>query len=309
MTPAPARAAARPRKGGKRWGLGHAEALEGYLFISPQLLGFLVFVMFPLVQAFVFSLQRYDLLSGQRSFIGLDNYRQVIADPLFGQVLANSLAFMAGLVPTNVILALALAFLLARKTSGVTFFRTLFFAPVVTSAAAWAIVWRFILQGEQGTLNQLLNLAGINGPNWLREPAWAMVCVIATRVIKNVGLNMVIFLAAIKSIPAQYHEAARVDGAGGWQALRYITLPLLAPTTLFVTIITVIGSLQVFDHILLLTAGGPENATNVLVYYIYQQAFRFFNVGYASSLAVALFMITLALTLAQWFAQRGATQA
>ena len=285
---------------GVRRGWAWLDTLHAYLFISPQVLGFLALVLGPLIAVFVFSLQSRNLLTGRVAFVGLSNFRAVLGDRLFYTVLTNSLTFTAGLVALNVTLALGLALLLARGFRGSTAFRTLFFASVITSAAAWAIVWRFILQGEHGVLNQFLGLVGIDGPNWLREPRWAMASVIVTRVLKNVGLNMTIYLAALKSIPDEYAEAARVDGASGWGILRAITIPLLAPTTLFVSIITVTSALQVFDHILLMTAGGPENATNVLVYYIYRQAFQFFDIGYASALAVFLFIAALGLTLAMW---------
>jgi multiple sugar transport system permease protein len=282
--------------------LAGRDALYGYLFISPQALGFLAFVAGPIVAVFWYSLHQRNLLTGQSIFVGLDNFQAMLAgDVVFRKVLLNSLIFTAGLVPLNIALALLLALLLARQLPGVTLFRTLFFAPVVTSAVAWAIVWRFMLQGEQGTINQLLTYVGVDGPNWLREGGWAMAAVIVTRVLKNVGLNMIIYLAAIKSIPKEYGDAARVDGANGWQVLRTVTLPLLAPTTLLISVITIVGSLQVFDHILLMTGGGPANATMVLVYYIYQQGFRFFATGYASGLAVILFLVTLGLTVAQWF--------
>ncbi|MEX2534269.1 MAG: sugar ABC transporter permease [Trueperaceae bacterium] len=283
------------------WSLARRDALFGYLFISPQVLGFLVFVVGPIVAVFVFSLSERNLLTGQSTFVGLENYAWMFtADPVFRKVLVNSLVFTAGLVPLNIVLALVLALLLSRRRPGVTLFRTLFFAPVVTSAVAWAIVWRFMLQNESGTINQLLQLAGIDGPNWLREENWAMASVIVTRVLKNVGLNMIIYLAAIQGIPREYGDAARVDGANGWHVLRHVTIPMLAPTTLLITIITIVGSMQVFDHILLMTGGGPANATMVLVYYIYQQGFEFFATGYASSLSVILFIVTLGLTLAHW---------
>ena len=285
--------------------LARRDALFGYLFIAPQVLGFLVFVLGPLITVFLFSFQRRNLLSGQVTFVGLDNYVQMMGqDTLFRQVLLNSLVFAAGLVPLNIVLALALAMLLNRKLRGVTMFRTLFFSPVVTSAVAWAIVWRYMLQGENGTVNQALALVGIQGPDWLREPFWAMVAVIVTRVLKNVGMNMIILLAAIKDLPQEYIEAARVDGATSWQAFRKITLPLLAPTILMVVMVTLIASLQVFDHILLLTEGGPSNATMVLVYYVYYQAFRLFEAGYASALAVVLFLVALLLTVMQWTVRR-----
>jgi multiple sugar transport system permease protein len=179
------------------------------------------------------------------------------------------------------------------------FFRTIFFAPVVTSAVAWAIVWKFLLQGESGFINQLLATVGLNGPNWLREPNWAMAAVIVTRVVKMVGLNMILYLAALQAIPRDYEQAAHLEGASAWQVFRMIVWPLLGPTTLVIMVITTIGSFKVFDHIYLMTGGGPENGTLVLAFYIYQQGFQFFDVGYASSLAMIMFVIVMVLTIVQ----------
>jgi len=288
-----------PRKGARS--LRALDEIYGYLFVAPQLTGFLLFVIGPLVAVVIYSFQERNLLTGAVTNVGLQNYNDAFfTNPTFWKVLGNTFVFTAGLVPVNIALALALALLLNRRFPGVTLFRTLFFAPVVTSAVAWAIVWRFMLQGEQGTVNQVLALVGVDGPNWLRSPGWAMTAVIGTRVLKNVGLNMIIYLAALQAIPREYGEAASIDGAGRWQIFRRITLPLLAPTTLVVAVITVVGSLKVFDHILLMTGGGPANATMVLVYYIYQQAFEFFEIGYAATLSVILFVITLVLTAIQW---------
>ena len=281
------------------------DALWGYLFIAPQMLGFLLFVIGPLVAVFVFSTQDRNLLTGIAKPVGFDNFVTIFSkDALFQTALVNSLTFTALLVPMNIVLALFLALMLSQKLAGITIFRVLFFSPVVTSAVAWAVVWRFMLQGEQGTINQVLAIIGIKGPNWLREPSWAMLSVVVTLVLKNVGLNMVILLAAITNLPTEYREAAMVDGANRRQVFTRITLPLLAPTLLFVTVITVIGSLRVFDHIMLMTQGGPANATLVLVYYVYYTAFQAFKTGYASALAAILFVIALILTLAQ-FALRG----
>lgn len=276
----------------------------GYLFIAPQVLGFFLFVLGPIIAIFVFSTENRSLLNPVVTNIGFDNYTRMFeSDPFFPVVMRNSLIFAAGLVPLNMAVALTLAIMLNTQIRGVTLFRTLFFAPVVTSAVAWAIVWRFLLQGDQG-INSFLAMIGIDGPNWLREPEWAMFSVIVTRVIKNVGLNIIIIMAALQNIPNDYNEAAKVDGANLWYRIRYITIPLLAPTLIVVFILTVIGSLQVFDHILLMTGGGPGNATNVLVYYIYFQAFRTYQLGYASSLAVVLFVITFAVTIIQWVIRR-----
>ena len=294
----------RPVKYPARRGLSlkKQDALFGYLFVAPQVLGFLLFVVGPLIAVVFYSFQDRNVLTGMSRPVAFANYERMAsgADPLFGTVLGNSLIFTLGLVPLNLVLALVLAVLLNRKMRGVTFFRTLFFAPVVTSAAAWAIVWRFMLQGEDGTINQFLSLVSITGPNWLREPGWAMFSVIVTRVIKSVGLNMIIFLAAMQSIPREYDEAAMVDGANVFQRFIRITIPLLSPTILLVTVLTIIGSLKIFDHIVLMTNGGPSNATTVLVYYIYFQAFRVFSTGYASALAVVLFVLALLATVAQW---------
>ena len=285
--------------------LARQDAFYGYLFILPQMLGYFLFVLGPLVAVFIFSTQNRGLLTPTVDFVGLANYERLLTgDDLFWQVMGNTLVFAGGLVPLNVVLALILALVVSQKLRGIVFFRTLYFVPVVTSAVAWAIVWRFLLQGERGTINQLLTLIGLEGPNWLREPGWAMFWVIFTRTLKGVGINMIIFLAALMDLPPELFDAASVDGANGWQRLRYITLPLLAPTTLVVTLLVMIGSLKVFDTIFLMTAGGPANATLVLVNYIYKVGFQFFESGYASALSVVLFLVTLGLTLLQWGMRR-----
>ncbi|MFY0664914.1 MAG: sugar ABC transporter permease [Natronospirillum sp.] len=281
------------------------ETLSAWAFISPLLLGFSVFFVGPLVAIVGYSLTEWNILAQSSTFVGMDNYRDILFNnPDFWQVLRNSLVFAGGLVPLNIALSLALALALNRAFHGVMVFRTMFFAPVVTAGAAWAIVWTFLLQKESGGINQMLLMIGIEGPNWLREPNWAMASVIFTRVLKNVGLNMILYLAALQAISRDYNEAAMLDGANRWQIFRNVTWPLLAPTTLVIMIVTVVGSLKVFDHIYLMTNGGPENATLVLAYYIYERAFQFFEVGYASALAVVLFVVTLMLTLAQWLLKR-----
>ena len=280
--------------------LKYREALEGWLFVSPIVTGFLIFFVGPLIAVVFYSMTEWNLLTQQATFVGARNYVDALSqNPDFWLVIRNSLIFAAGLVPANVILALGLALALSRPFFGVVFFRTIFFAPVITSAVAWAIVWKFLLQGENGFVNQILAIVGIHGPNWLRDPNWAMVAVIFTRVIKMVGLNMILYIAALQSVPRDYEEAARLEGASSWQIFWKITWPLLAPTTLVIMIITMIGSFKVFDHIYLMTNGGPENGTLVLAFYIYQQGFKFFNTGYASALAMIMFVIVFLLTVLQ----------
>lgn len=281
------------------------EAMEGWLFVSPVVAGFLIFFVGPLIAVVYYSMTEWNLLTQEATFLGAANYTDALLEnPNFWHVVRNSFVFAAGLVPLNMVLALTLALALSRAFRGVVFFRTIFFAPVVTSAVAWAIVWKFLLQGEAGAVNQLLAMIGINGPNWLREPNWAMFAVIVTRVIKMVGLNMILYIAALQAIPRDYEEAARLEGASGWQIFRMITWPLLAPATLVIFIITMIGSFKVFDHIYLMTGGGPQNGTLVLAFYIYEQGFKFFDVGYASALAMIMFIIVLVLTVAQMTLRR-----
>lgn len=280
--------------------LRRKEALEAWLFVSPTLLGFIIFFLGPLIAVGIYSLTEWNLLSQESTFVGVDNFRDALTvNPDFWLVVRNSALFALGLVPMNMALALTLALALSRPFFGVVFFRTIFFAPVITSAVAWAIVWKFLLQGEAGAVNQMLATIGIDGPNWLREPNWAMFAVIVTRVIKMVGLNMILYIAALQAIPRDYEQAAQLEGASRWQVFHMVIWPLLAPTTLIIMVITTIGSFKVFDHIYLMTGGGPENGTLVLAYYIYQQGFEFFNVGYASALAIIMFVIVLTLTIVQ----------
>jgi multiple sugar transport system permease protein len=277
------------------------EYLFGYSCIAPQILGFLVFVLGPLVMVIVYGFENRNLLTGKTTFAGLSNFTTLFTkDPLFYKTLGNTLVFTLGLVPLSVLSSLLLALAVRKDSMRNTVFRTIYFAPVVTAAVAWAIVWKFLLQGDQGIVNKVLAVVGIHGPNWLQEPGWAMGAVIVTRVIKNLGMNIIIYLAAVTNLPDELYEAARIDGASKLQAFRKLTVPLLMPTTLMITMITVIGSLKIFDHIMLMTEGGPSNATMVLVYYIYYQGFRFFETGYASALSLVLFVIVLGLTLAQW---------
>jgi multiple sugar transport system permease protein len=315
-TPSPARQAragapgtSRPRPSSgarvRRLTLTARDALMGYALITPQALGFLALVLGPLVGVFVLSATHTDLLSGQSRPAGWENYTQMLADdPTFWGALLTTGIFSVGLVVVNVGLALAVALVLHRRFQGAGLFLWLIFLPVVTSQAAWAIVWRFLLQGDSGTVNQLLGLVGVDGPNWLfeRRPALAAVTLVAA--LKTVGLKAVIFVAALRNIPRECLEAARLDGASEWRVIRRVVLPLLSPTTLVVVIITLIGSFQVFDYILLMTNGGPEHATTVLAFYVYEQAFTLFRTGYASALAVVLFALTLALVAAQWAARR-----
>ncbi|WP_460708154.1 carbohydrate ABC transporter permease [Myceligenerans halotolerans] len=271
----------------------------GYAMVAPVVLGALAFVVVPLGMVVWYSLHEWNVLAGTFTFAGTANYERLVADPGLADSLLASLWFSIGLVVLNITLALLLAVLLDQKLPGTTTFRTFFFSPVVVSLVAWTIVWSFLLQADGG-INGFLAFLGLEGPNWLRHETTAMISVIVVQVFKNVGLNMILFLAALQGVPAELQEAARLDGAGAWRRFRSITLPMISPTILLVSIITIVGSLEVFAQIDVLTGGGPGNSTTVLVYYLYQQAFRFNEFGYASAIAVLLFVIVLVLTLVQW---------
>jgi multiple sugar transport system permease protein len=290
----------RPMVNGKPfWTLRRRDSLTAYLFIGPQVVGFLLFVLYPLVAVVWESFHATNLLSGSSTFNGVDNYRQLADDPVTPTVARVTLLFSVGLVVLNISLALLLAVLLNQRLRGTAAFRTIFFSPVVVSLVAWTIVWNFLLQ-DNGGINSILRTLGVDGPNWLRGGNTALLSVIVVQVLKNVGLNMVLFLAALQGVPASLLEAAQIDGAGPWRRFRSITLPMISPTVLLTSIITVSGSLQVFAQIQILTGGGPANHTNVLVFYFYQQAFQNHDFGYGSALAVVLFVIILGLTLLQW---------
>lgn len=282
--------------------LRRREALTGYGFVLPQLIGFTVFVLIPLVNVFIYSFHNKNMLFGTNIFIGFGNYTKLFtADSLFWLTLKNTFVFSILLVPLNLVLALLLALYLGDGGPGTRYTRTVIFLPVVTSGVAWAIVWKYLLQsGTAGPVNYFLSLVGIEGPNWLMDKNWAMASVVVNRVLKNLGTNVLIFYGAVMNMPQDVIEAARIDGAGAFTLLRKIKLPLLMPTILMVSIVTMIGSMRVFDTIRLMTDGGPEGSTMVLVYYIYHQAFKMFNTGYASAIAVVLFGIVLLLTIAQW---------
>ncbi|MGP4751106.1 carbohydrate ABC transporter permease [Agrobacterium pusense] len=281
------------------WTIARRDSLAGFLFIAPQLIGIVIFVLIPLGLVFWYSLHEWNVLANTFTYTGAQNYRMLVEDDNLRDVLGATAIFSAGLVVFNLSLALLLAVLLNQKLAGIAIFRTLFFSPVVVSLVAWTIVWGFLLQ-KNGGINGMLLMAGIEGPNWLREETTAMISVIVVQVFKNVGLNMILFLAALQGVPKELYEAARIDGAPAFKQFRRITLPLISPTILLTSIITIVGALRVFAQIAVLTQGGAGLSTTVLVYYLYQQAFQFHFFGYGSTLSILLFVIVAVLTFAQW---------
>lgn len=285
------------------WTMRRRDTLAGWLMVLPQLAGIVAFVLVPLGLVVWYSVHEWNVLGGTFEFVGGDNYAALASDARLGPVLRATGLFSIGLVVLNLSLALFLAVLLNQKLRGTVIFRTLFFSPVVVTLVAWTIVWGFLLQ-DNGGINGFLDLLGIDGPNWLRSGGTAMASVIVVQLFKNVGLNMVLFLAALQGVPAELYEAARIDGASAWARFRRVTVPLISPTILLTMILTIVGSLQVFAQIAVLTQGGPETSTTVLVYYLYQQAFQFHHFGYGATLSLLLFFIVLVLTVVQWRMRR-----
>lgn len=289
-----------PRRSARRW----HETRAAYLFLLPNIIGFLLFSVLPVVATLVISTLNWDLIRSP-GFIGFDNYTTLLVrDPIFRQVVGNTVYFVAGVVPASIILSLMLALAMNNGLRGISVYRAIFFIPVITSSVAVAMLWRWLYNTDFGLINVGLVAIGLPAVPWLSSTDWAMPAVIIMAVWKNLGYNMVIYLAGLQGIPPTLYEAAALDGAGWWSRFKDITVPLLGPTTFFILVISIINSFQVFDLTFILTQGGPGIATTTIVMYIYDQAFRYFQMGYAAALAWVLFMAIFAITLIQMRLQK-----
>jgi len=285
-------------------GVRREETIAGYVFLLPNLIGFVIFLLFPILFAFYIMLTDWSL-SAEPQFVGLENFETMVNDRLFWNSLKNSFYYTFVAVPTGIFIAFWLALALNRKMRGIIFFRTVYFLPQITLTVAAATVWRWIYQPEIGLINYLLGLIGIDGPAWIHNTKWAMPSVIIMSNWQGIGFAMLILLAGLQGIPEEYYEAAAIDGASSWQRLRYVTLPMLSPAIFFVVVTSLIGAFQSFDQFFILTQGGPAHATTPLTLYIFNNAFAFFKMGYGAALAAVLFVIILIITIIQWqLAQR-----
>ena len=286
-------------------GHGWRQDLIGWSFAAPFVILFGIFLALPILAALVLSFTSFGLRDLQNpigaSFVGVDNYVRLLSDAKFWKALFNTFYFVVVGVPLTLALGLVIANALSR---GITRFRTAFrvgyYLPVITSIVAIAVVWRFLLNPDVGLINMLLKSVGIGGPDWLANPTLAMPSIIAMAVWRNVGFAMVVFVAGMQAIPAMLYEAASIDGAGRWQAFRFVTLPMLRPTILFMLVITTIGYLQLFEEPFVMTGGGPLDATLSVTMYMYQQGFTFFDQGYASAIAYVLFVIVAIVAFLQF---------
>lgn len=275
--------------------LSNSQTSAAWIFVFPALLGMLIFIIIPIFFSFGLSFAKWDLLNPIQ-FVGLDNYKEIFTEPLFGKILLNTVVFALATSFFGVIIPLILAAIMNSKIRGADFFKTAYFLPFITPMIVIGIVWEWIFDPNIGLLNKVLQVH----INWLYDPHWAMPALIIVSVWKLIGYNMIIFLSGLSGISNSMFEAAKIDGANPVETFFYVTIPLLSPTIFFVVIITAVSSFQVFDLIYLMTQGGPLDSTNVLVYAIYKNAFEYFNAGKASAIAYVLFVIILVLTLLQW---------
>jgi ABC-type sugar transport system permease subunit len=284
---------------------GWRQDLIGWGFAAPFVILFGVFLALPILASFVLSFTSFGLRDFQNpigaTFVGVDNYARLLSDAKFWKALGNTAYFVLVGVPLTLGIGLLIASAVSR---GITRFRTAFrvgyYLPVITSIVAIAVVWRFLLNPDIGLINVLLRNIGVNGPDWLASRTLAMPSIIAMAVWRNLGFAMVVFIAGLQAIPAMLYEAAAIDGAGRWQAFRYVTLPMLRPTILFMLVITTIGYLQLFEEPFVMTDGGPLDATLSVTMYMYQQGFEFFKQGYASAVAYVLFVIVAVIAFLQF---------
>ena len=277
------------------------EAIAGYLFILPIYIGFIVFILLPIIRAAGISFTRFDVLAGSE-FIGLENYKQMLSDMRLRKVYGNTAVFTIFAVFFNTGIGLLLAVLLNQKmpTAVRNLFRSIYFFPILVAHTYIATIWQYLYQQDTGIINYYLSFLGIDPIPWLSSSKMVMVSIIIMDVWKNTGFAMLIFLAGLQNIPQDYYEAAELDGANDFQRFFRITLPLLSPTIFFIVVIFMIGALQVFDTIIVLTQGGPGDSSRSIVMYIYEQAFQRFDMGYASALSMTLFAIIMLLTLLQF---------
>lgn len=284
---------------------------RGYLFVAPAALYLAAFAALPMVVAGWMSLHRWHLLKDDRPFVGLQNFSRVLSDPFFQNAIWNTLVYVAFSVPLGVAAALAVALLVSQPLRGVAIFRTLYYLPAVCSQVALAMVWIWILLPEVGLINASLRLLGYDGTtDFLAEPGWAMAALVAMSLWIGLGPRMIIFVAGIQAIPDTLYEAASIDGCTPWQGFRYITLPLLAPTTLFVIATTTVAAFQLFTPVYVMTRGGPQRTTDVVPYHIYSEAWQKFEVGTASAMSYVLFAMILAVAAVQFLLlRRGTAQA
>lgn len=279
--------------------------LVGYSFILPNLIGYAIFVFIPVIFSFILSVMKWDGSKAPMEFVGLKNFAQIFGDRIFIQSFLHTIQYALLTVFPTLVLSLLLAVLLNHKLKGIAIFRTALYFPYIASIVAVGAVWNMLFQPDFGPINEFLKFIGISKPpRWVVDVKWAMVAISVVSVWKYMGYYMIVYLAALQGISGSLYEAAGIDGANGIQKLRYITIPMLTPTTFFVLIMLTIQCFKVFDLVYVMTGGGPGNATKTLVNYIYEKAFTSWEFGPASAGAIVLFAVVLVITLIQFAGEK-----
>lgn len=280
----------------RRRSLEFRENLDGWLFASPWIIGFVLFTAGPMIASLGLAFTEYNLLSPPR-WVGLANFRRALFDdPMVLHSLKITTTYAVVAIPLSTVVGFVLAMLLNTKIRGLSFYRTIFYLPAILSGVAVSLLWRWLFNPDFGLLNHLLARVGITGPAWLADPTWALPALIVMS-LWNVGVGIVIYLAGLQGIPTELYEAARVDGANWWRQIANVTIPMMTPIIFFQLIIGIIQALQVFTQAYIMTQGGPQDATRFFMLYLYEHGFQFYNMGYASALAWILFIYILGLTL------------
>ena len=284
-----------------RWNSRDLRSLgTGLAYLAPSLILFAAFVFIPLAQSMYLSFFNTRATGAITTFAGLDHYLELLTSPAFRTGLLATTLFAAYTVPIGIALGLVLAVLLNQRLRGINVFRTMMSSTIAISAAVGALIWLLLLNPSLGLLNYILSLVGVRGPEWLIQPAFAIIAVSITTIWLTLGTNIIVLLAGLQGVPEEIYEAARLDGARGLRMFTSITMPMVSPSLFFLLVVDTIAVLQAFTQIHLLTRGGPVDATRVLVYSIYQDAFQNFQFGYASAQAVILFLLVMTLTLIQF---------
>lgn len=275
-----------------------------YLLIAPALLLFVGFTAYPFFWSAQISLASWDGLNAVKKFVGLQNYIQLFQDAEFRQSISVTTIYTVSVTLISTVLGFVIALMLQRRKRSSAIYRTIFFSPVVTATVAAAVVWQLLFDPYVGIIDIGLRALHLPAPNWLSDTHWALPAVIIVGIWKRLGFAVIVYAAGMSSLPVSCFEAADLDGVSGWQKIRYMTIPLMRPVTTLVLITGFIDAIQVFDHIFLLTAGGPMGSTNVMSLFLYNQGFRIFHLGYASAIGWTLFTVILGLTVLQWQLRR-----
>lgn len=303
-TDAPTTGAAVSRRSPRKPAGGRSRyALIVAIFLLPSLVPLLLFTVGPMIAAGWVSLHEWNLI-GPMTWAGVSNYATLLADPGTQQAFLHTLYYIVGYLPLVYVGGLALALALNSRIKGRAFMRGIYFLPVISSWVVVALVWRWLLNPSVGIVNWALGIVGIDGPGWWTDPSWSMPSIILASAWKDLGFVMVILLAGLQTINPDLHEAAEIDGAGWWRRLFSITLPMLSPSTFFVVVLSLINGFQVFDQVFVMTGGGPNNSSRVVVQEVYDLTFRYGQAGQASALSWILFVVILIVTLIQFFGQR-----